>query len=65
MRVPNSVLEGQEAVNIRCPNPKCRAILTVKPKAAAPPPPAEPPKPAAPKEKEEDQQSPEMLAPQG
>ncbi len=64
MRVPNSVLAGTEAVNIRCPNAKCRAVLTVKPKAAAPPPPTEKaPEPASPKES--DEPAPETMVPQG
>lgn len=46
MRVPKSALETGETVNVRCPNPACRSVLTVTPKkpGAAPPP---PPKPAA------------------
>jgi Zn-dependent protease with chaperone function len=40
MRIPLSSLAGKESINVRCPNQKCGAILTVKPKpsAAAPPP---------------------------
>ena len=39
MRVPKNALEGRAPVNVRCPNPKCRAVLSVTPKAATPPPP--------------------------
>lgn len=30
MRVPKSALNGQESVNVRCPNAACRSVLTVK-----------------------------------
>jgi Zn-dependent protease with chaperone function len=32
MRVPTSVLAGDQAVNVRCPNTECRKVLRVKPK---------------------------------
>jgi hypothetical protein len=30
MRIPKSALESGETVNVRCPNPSCRSVLTVK-----------------------------------
>ncbi|MBI2876309.1 MAG: M48 family metalloprotease [Candidatus Tectomicrobia bacterium] len=37
MRVKRSVLQGAETVKVRCPNPKCRKVLEVKPKEPEPP----------------------------
>jgi Putative bacterial sensory transduction regulator len=37
MRIPASALMGPGPVNVRCPNLKCRALLTVTPKAPPPP----------------------------
>ncbi len=47
MRVPRTALEGTAPVNVRCPNPNCRAVLTVTPKAPSPPPTPPAPAPAA------------------
>jgi Zn-dependent protease with chaperone function len=50
MRVPATALAGTATVNVRCPNPKCRAVLSVTPKPTAPvtPPPVPPTPPAPP-----------------
>lgn len=37
MRIPKSVLDAGEPVNVRCPNANCTAILTVTPKKTAAP----------------------------
>ncbi|MDQ6827939.1 MAG: hypothetical protein M3081_03640, partial [Gemmatimonadota bacterium] len=49
MRVPKSALETGETVNVRCPNPACRSVLTVTPRkpAAAPAPVPKPDAPAS------------------
>jgi Zn-dependent protease with chaperone function len=47
MRIPKAALESGETVNVRCPNPKCKSVLTVTPKKPAPPP-APATQPAAP-----------------
>ena len=33
LRIPRSAVSGAEPVNVRCPNPECRVVLTVTPKA--------------------------------
>jgi Zn-dependent protease with chaperone function len=30
MRIPKAVMEGKESVNVRCPNPECRKVLTLR-----------------------------------
>jgi hypothetical protein len=47
MRIPKAALKSGETVNVRCPNPKCKSVLTVTPKKPAPPP-APATQPAAP-----------------
>ena len=37
MRVPRATLEGAASVNIRCPDPKCRKVITVRPRKPRPP----------------------------
>lgn len=37
MRVPRSILETGKPANIRCPNPACRKVMTVKPRKRRPP----------------------------
>jgi Zn-dependent protease with chaperone function len=37
MRVPKTVFDAGEPVNVRCPNPSCKAVLTVTPKKPAAP----------------------------
>lgn len=32
LRIPRTALAGTDPVNVRCPNPKCRVVLTVTPK---------------------------------
>lgn len=36
LRIPRSAVAGTEPVNVRCPNPSCRVVLTVTPKAPDP-----------------------------
>lgn len=42
MRIPRAALNGSEPVNVRCPNPECRSVLTLSPKAATAAPPSRP-----------------------
>ena len=41
MRIPKTSVEGKESVNVRCPNPECRAVLTLRVGSKAAEPPAE------------------------
>jgi Zn-dependent protease with chaperone function len=36
MRVPKAALAGKTALNVKCPNPKCGKVITLKKQAAAP-----------------------------
>ena len=59
-RAPKSIMEGQTEVHIRCANPKCGKVLTIRPPAAAaPPPPAPEPAPPIPSGQN---QAPELLS---
>jgi hypothetical protein len=48
MEIPASALEGEGEAYIRCPNPDCRKVLTIKRRPAAAPPAPPPPPPAEP-----------------
>jgi Zn-dependent protease with chaperone function len=36
MRIPKAALAGKTALNVKCPNPKCGKVITLKKQAAAP-----------------------------
>jgi Zn-dependent protease with chaperone function len=38
MRIPNSVLQGKQSLNVRCP--QCQSVFTLRPKSASAPPPS-------------------------